>query len=372
METFHVSTKGQSIDDTEIEERMFGLGPNATDITVQIQDFRPALLDVLGSRLNVITSLEIVNGDWVTSLELHRYLCESPHLLHLKAPRIAIIAEDLYTFSKTLNNADSTVAATEATATAATITGTGQQASGVWACRQLKTLHASFYSRHSFRAGEGGAGLCRHVFGYISRVCPRLSRLEISSMESMWQDDADAYPGKMYSGCMALESGLCLLARLKELRWILLGCNDSDPKVRNVDVSWIFLADETSLARKAERRQIVSSWAVDVETDLKRSQANNSSSSGSRRTEDMESELSERLQNLGTLLDVKRMIDEMDAIDNFECWPLLRGISICRQGGLGQSRRNELRRLLQETKVHDTVSYLPRLFACFPSEWAGG
>jgi hypothetical protein len=351
LDTFQVSVTGEPIGDNEIERRLFELGPRASNITVPIQDFRPVLLDVLKSRTTVITSLEIVNGDWVPSLELHRYLCESPHLLHLKASKIAIIAEDLYTFTI---DPDNTLATGELispqlpTNTASTI---GQQPSGIWACRNLRSLEAAFISQHSFHAGEGGAGFCRRVFGYISRVCPRLNRLEISSLESLWRDDATNYPGMMYPGCMALESGFCLLARLKELKWIRLGTYDSDPEVRNVDVSWILLADETSHIRRTERQRVVSTWAIE---DAPPGSLGNSSSA-----ENAELMLSDQLQHLGTLLDVKRMIDEMDAVDGFECWPSLRGISICRQGGFGRGRSQEVKRLLDESKINVAPSVQP-------------
>ncbi|KAF9899243.1 hypothetical protein EC991_009226 [Linnemannia zychae] len=63
LETFIISIKGQPIDGGKIGEKIFGLSPYASDITVQIQDFRPALLNMLRDRPNVITSLEIVNGN---------------------------------------------------------------------------------------------------------------------------------------------------------------------------------------------------------------------------------------------------------------------------------------------------------------------
>ncbi|KAF9138881.1 hypothetical protein BGX30_008614, partial [Mortierella sp. GBA39] len=61
------------------------------NVRVKHQD----LQDLLESQSNVIMSSEIVNGDGHPSEVLTRYLCVSPHLLHLKAPRVGIIVEDM-------------------------------------------------------------------------------------------------------------------------------------------------------------------------------------------------------------------------------------------------------------------------------------
>ncbi|KAH7059956.1 hypothetical protein BKA57DRAFT_498970 [Linnemannia elongata] len=85
---------GEPIKDVEME-RVFELCPKTSDIMAQLQDFQLVLLEVLQNGPNVITSLEIVHGDGDPSDVLLRYLCVSSHFLHLKAPRVGIIVEDM-------------------------------------------------------------------------------------------------------------------------------------------------------------------------------------------------------------------------------------------------------------------------------------
>ncbi|KAF9148657.1 hypothetical protein BG015_009582, partial [Linnemannia schmuckeri] len=328
LESFHVSIKGKPIDDSEIEERIFGLCPTIGNVTVQLQDFRPVFLDVLQSRSNIITSLEIVNGDGNPSEVLHRYLCVSPHLLHLKAPTTGITVEDMG--RPFTSHVDAAAPA-------------GSVLPKIWACRNIRTLQVSFYTRHSFDSpdggrGDSGAAVCRWIFGYISRVCPQLRHLNIANIESMEFDSKLSYKGKMYPGCMALESGFCLLARLKELKWIRLGTFDADLDVKSADVSWMLLADEMNETRRVERQQVVNAWTFEQGAGSGESQPSGRGVA----------EHDTLLRHIGTLLDVKTMIDEMNAVENFECWPSLRGITICRQGGCGQDRKHEVDRLVQE------------------------
>jgi len=63
-----------------------------------------------------------------------------------------------------------------------------------WACRGLKTLSMRLGPKPTFWHG--------HVFGYLSRVCPRLEDLSLSMNHCQ---------------ALALESGLCLLTRLQSL-----------------------------------------------------------------------------------------------------------------------------------------------------------
>lgn len=336
LEMFHASVKGEPIKDAEMEERMFGLCPTTSDITVQLQDFRPVLLDVLQSRPNVITSLEIVNGDGHPSEVLLRYLCVSPHLLHLKAPRVGIIVEDMD--RPCSSHVDTTAAA-----------GSTTTVPKIWACRNIKTLQICFFTRQSFDSqdrGGSGAAVCRWVFGYISWVCTQLRDLHIANIESMEFDGKISYKGKLFPGCMALESGFCLLARLKELKWIRLGTCDVSLDIKSVDMSWMLLADETSQARRIERQRVVSTWTVEQDLGSCESQPNE----GDVKVSDP------LLREVGTLQDVKAMVDEMNAVESFECWPCLRGITICRPGGYGQDRKHEVNRVLQEAAQRSPVS----------------
>lgn len=203
---------------------------------------------------NVVTTLELhsskIGRCLMTGCKLHQYLCESPHLLHLMAPRTAFLVDhfDIHGL------VDATIAAYEA----GTETGTGTVAGAgagagaghgttvvntvipsastpvpvptnsttstppppIWKCRNLRTLHIAFRCNSQTQSTYYPHTLkllylrTRILFGYISHVLPDLLDLR---MDTSFLDSAqfNVHEAKMY---LAFEGGFCLLSRLHFLK----------------------------------------------------------------------------------------------------------------------------------------------------------
>ncbi|KAG0043340.1 hypothetical protein BGZ83_011530 [Gryganskiella cystojenkinii] len=193
---------------------------------------------------NRITSLEIVPGTWPLlsaywdSSEclrgryhlpirqhdegvrvLNLFLRDSPQLLHFKAKGIPIY------FLREIH---------------------------VWGCRRLETLwiqyrhmYAMNRSEHHgyvptrYRKGLDG----REVFGYLSRICPRLKELDV---DFAGEDEYSKCGGR--GDILNLRAGLCLLTRCQflerlRIRLYLEECSDFDPllttSLDKEDVAWM-------------------------------------------------------------------------------------------------------------------------------------
>ncbi|KAK3845783.1 MAG: hypothetical protein J3R72DRAFT_435614 [Linnemannia gamsii] len=249
---------------------------------------------------NVVTTLELHSSKIgrcpMTGCKLHQYLCDSPHLLHLKAPRTAFLVDhfDIH------HLVDATIAAHDAADTVAptvhaplslsatgsgTVTGAGAGVGTmaaststtippIWKCRNLRTLHMSFRcSRSNYPSTIPLLHLrTRILFGYISRVCPELRDLRI---DTSFMDSAnyDVHEAKMY---LAFEGGFCLLSRLHflerlsidavcrrvfyspwELTW-MLGDEEVDREEKVVERKRIMI-DRVEQQRTASERR---DWAV--------------------------------------------------------------------------------------------------------------
>ncbi|KAF9931238.1 hypothetical protein FBU30_010563 [Linnemannia zychae] len=149
---------------------MFHVSPNSTDWTFSAHDLLPVMIDRLRDTPNVVTRLEIYHQDRAKLLPdsgLHRYLCESPHLLHLKAPYAAYLLEhlDIYCRANISRRQDIYNDTLE------------QQPSKVWACRNLQTLHLGFHIQRG--SSLENKMQSRIIYGYLSAVCPKIHDLRI-------------------------------------------------------------------------------------------------------------------------------------------------------------------------------------------------
>ncbi|KAG0086976.1 hypothetical protein BGZ93_011228 [Podila epicladia] len=91
----------------------------------------------------------------------------------------------------------------------------------VWTCRRLETLHIRF---ENVRNEEETAREARHMFGYLSRVCPELRDLWIARK-------------LLYLG---FNSGLCLLTRLQKLETLTIVSHWGHfLRLREKDLEWI-------------------------------------------------------------------------------------------------------------------------------------
>ncbi|KAG0332786.1 hypothetical protein BG004_001099 [Podila humilis] len=155
-----------------------------------------------------ITHLEFVKNDTRSlpdvGLQLHEFLCAAGSLRSLVAPRLKynISLMDIYGAADVLGTP---------------VTGPGPRAkrlrwvgedqtnsrdTRLWACRNLEKLQVGFIYQEEKREPQHVQGLCsRMLFGYLARVCPELTVLDIH---------APALDLK-------LEGGFCLLATLRRL-----------------------------------------------------------------------------------------------------------------------------------------------------------
>ncbi|KAF8976694.1 hypothetical protein BGZ46_008054 [Entomortierella lignicola] len=202
-------------------------------------DLNSAMFVSMRNHTNTVTSLEILGAksfENATTNHLHEFLCNSPQLLHLKAPYvefpvhyfdlegtldwIAWNHEEHQRYNR-LNRFSRLKLPYSSISTMPTSNDvlSSSLRRKIWACRNLKTLHLSFFGRCLLKVSREGRA--RVIFGYISRVCPRLQDLAIRK--------------EMY---FSLEAGLCLLTRLQELRSLKISATwDSWDVIGNVD--WI-------------------------------------------------------------------------------------------------------------------------------------
>lgn len=276
------SKKGQPTTEEEAFEKIMMVAPRSQEWVWRVTDFTPALTHCLRQLPNVVTYLELIqpftaysNGD-----ELHQYLCASPHLLHLKALYAVAMVDRMDIHGRWTNPSLS-----------------HPKPSGIWACRNLRTLHISCYAIGA-NTLEDRKGRSRIVFGYISRVLPRLEDLTIVEYFAS-------------SPCLSLElqGGFCLLARLSQLAHLRIGDDDLKKVFKAADLRWIVPSGHINGGR-IERSYIYRTWG-----DLLAEEAKTTAKKKNVREEDMtkDVELWKSLEDLGLLLDVKKMVDEMEA-----------------------------------------------------------
>ncbi|KAG0045711.1 hypothetical protein BGZ83_009039 [Gryganskiella cystojenkinii] len=182
---------------------------------------------VATSARNTLTGLKIMgDGFQDQNLEraaerarlLHRFLCDSPQLIHLEVSALTLPTSTLWGYENKEPEA--------------------------WACRWLQTLTLSIGGQSSLYSSEkkqlsikpavgptddsvSATATSRQVFGYLSRVCPRLSELTL----------------KVDCKLFSLESGLCILTRLECLERLDIrtdfGVSDAARYIGREDFAWI-------------------------------------------------------------------------------------------------------------------------------------
>ncbi|KAF9981134.1 hypothetical protein BGZ75_007604 [Mortierella antarctica] len=146
-----------------------------------------------------LTTLEIEGRHFISDRSnnwLQVYLCQAPLLLHLRAQRVPLCTTNFVLKPRTTFQ-------TDALGVHETVhEGSLQFDKPVWACRNLRTLHLHIDASRSSPAEMDDMAEHRVLFGYLSRVCPRLE--EISLYRVRFKP--------------LIQTGLCLLWRLQRLR----------------------------------------------------------------------------------------------------------------------------------------------------------
>ncbi|KAF9547431.1 hypothetical protein EC957_008441 [Mortierella hygrophila] len=365
LSTFHVHPTAirDGVLDLELSDVMYELDLTLTGWSFWGGDLTDKILSSLRSLHNVVTTLELHNIDLSATgpnCRLHQYLCESPHLLHLRAPRTAIMVEalDVHARSHIIHKGYLEVEKDKGKVNSdrewnkfRTACNHGQ--TRVWMCRKLRTLHCSIYSR--IEPEFTSPARSRIVFGYFSRICPNLQDLQISMPIQHSVNGAIVYP-KLD---LRLEGGLCLLTRMRHLCILRLESLEREPSCRPKDLSWILSEDSQKETKESKQQRALRSATVEGWTDwLKTEETDdnhwrNDFATVQWRPKDDPVDIDEpwlkgNLKTMGLLLDVKLLLDEMDCPDDgveYRCWPALRHISLNSPGESALSPEKEFRRL---------------------------
>ncbi|KAF9128867.1 hypothetical protein BG015_004277, partial [Linnemannia schmuckeri] len=250
LKTFHFSVydRSRGSGDALVDEELFKLiCQDSREWTFATGDLTPQLMRNIQLLPNTLTTLNLVNHDttfFSPASKLHQFLCSSPQLLHLRAPRTTY-----HTSYLDLYHRIPSVVVGDRSATAQETEAARYPDPGVWACRGLRTLHIAFEAPGGRRA-KVRLEQSRVVFGYIARVCPDLTELEV-------------HMPTFREGCVfqryTLAGGFCLLAGLKNLERLRVEAvlRKNDDKLHDLD--WISSPRNSEQSRE-ERRRIVSQW----------------------------------------------------------------------------------------------------------------
>ncbi|KAF9123977.1 hypothetical protein BGW39_008553 [Mortierella sp. 14UC] len=327
LHSIHFSIFGRpAADDAEeAREKVLMICPHATEWTFRSSDLTPIVKQCLQELPNFITTLDLVKDSVNLAskgLALHQYLCASPHLLHLKAGQSVCLIERMDLYGRWMALPDNDESA--------------YRQPGIWMCRQLQTLQIEIHSLVSpFYLSSPVR--TRVLFGYISYVCPNLRELEI------WEPDNN--PG--FS--LELDGGFCLLGRLQALEHLRIGTGKNRRVLRSHEVKWIVKSGQ-SRASKLARRDIVNSWTRmlikdRVKEEERQSRVAQGIAPGFVAPEWLAPELDRVLKNLGLMIDVKLILDQMNSEEGYDSFPRLQSLSIYSDGRKRLSPEKEYHRI---------------------------
>ncbi|KAG9073182.1 hypothetical protein KI688_000969 [Linnemannia hyalina] len=267
--------------------------PEAAEWTFWTVGLTDTISKELALLTNNVTALDFLwdagsNGRW--GITLHQYLCQSPHLLHLRAPKTRFQVEHL-----DLHNRLSIPVEVDGS----------RVVPGIWRCRRLRTLQVSLeWNIHYY---ENGPTATRIVFGYLSRVCPQLEELHLSSKRR------DMYERKLL---LWLEGGICLLANLRHLKRLHVGSGYHHFTSEAWELSWMTPSGLNLDHRRARQARMVS-WEADIlqeeRDELGSTRAEEGAVGGLIGIAARDTALEEELRNLGKKADVKSMLEQIDS-----------------------------------------------------------
>jgi hypothetical protein len=159
---------------------------------------------------------------------------------------------------------------------------------------------------------------------------------------------------------LTLQSGFPLLARLKYLEKLRIGCDGGTVDCQRGDIEWMIPSGH-SPRKVEERRKAVAGWAQQLADEESMENKRAELLSSIRKVTPtlmpivdiwsrVEPELIMELQNLGRLLDVKIMLDEMGSCE-FRCWPYIQKVAFHRPIEMGLSPERELKEMFPLTTL---------------------
>ncbi|KFH67580.1 hypothetical protein MVEG_06312 [Podila verticillata NRRL 6337] len=310
--------------------------PHVTDWSFLKQDAYPSLAQQLIVARNVVTYLEIALYDnsgtdifvpraspatqtssgWVELVRqgLHGFLCAAPLLLHLKTDAVNCCVEGIDPFPEALQ----VMMFKPQQSTAPPLVTEYTTPPKLWACRNLESLTLHFIRGRRVLLDSDGR-YTRFVFGYLSRVCPKLKRLHLGLQDSR----------------LDFQSGMCLLSRLDYLEGVSFGLPGQYSRwPKSLDMSWLTQSSSTVWTKLVRARE-VAKWSQILKEENEliylRKEYLQQIRDQSRVLEELDSrivggtEFAYPLSHLGTALDVRMCLKEIES-KGAQCLPRLEWI----------------------------------------------
>lgn len=199
-------------------------GSTVRTLSLFSTDLHRTIAPLIQPIVNMVTTLEIhptarppysADVSLYFSHILHRFLCSSPLLLHLKVPLVRFHSAFLDLRGEVDSEGNYQVLPS-LPYYPPMLRWTSKQ---IWACRRLVTLQLYTFGEDKQDAEEDA----RILFGYISRICPLLRDLSIQQQHL----------------CVRMEGGLCLLSRLHYLERLSIISSGNNSGFSKHDLVWM-------------------------------------------------------------------------------------------------------------------------------------
>ncbi|KAF9352176.1 hypothetical protein BGX26_009952 [Mortierella sp. AD094] len=272
---------------------------------------------------NIITTLEIIpaieelHSDCVTHA-LHSVLCSSPSLLHVLAPTVEYFVQYFDLSETTDTGRTCPVWSCVSGCFASEPDFTKRK---IWACRGLRTLQLKFVSK--VKRDNASLANARMMFGYISKVCPNLRELAIYRLKLN----------------LELESGLCLLSRLRFLQRLTV-MTWTNMKLKKKDLKWMAKRPDGKLSKPYSRLWSTLSSSSRKEPSTSCSKDNSAGTASAVSISEVPVLMSdltvESLRDVASAANLKACRNQLEqGLGSEGCWPMLEFLGI-RHGGTKQ------------------------------------
>lgn len=321
LKRFHHSIHWEYTVDEEQGKEIIAVCPTAQEHTILAYYITPWMIQVFMEWPVFLTTLDILHSHrlyctrygWLsdsndsesiyTAKNWHYLLCACPKLQHLKTLKMPYIADHMDIHRRRPMHSSK---------------GPSPLKPGIWICRGLETLHIELHVHE--HAEERGTAYTRIVYGYLSRICPRLHDLRIT-FTAYCQFTGGSANWRLYP--YVLEGGLCLLSRLRYLERLRVDYSSVECEI--AELNWLCRSGRSE-EHRARRRQLVDGWTWGLEQeaalDTERMKSRTEEDKDILSVEGDYDDLMSSIRHLGLLQDVKEVLLEMDRRD-FECLPEL-------------------------------------------------
>jgi hypothetical protein len=320
----------------DIVPRLSEICPTTWDWALWAADVTPSFLKELSLRTSFVTTLELLWFGYAAPFcctkdlknaprLIHKYLCTSPQLVHLKTLKTVIRPEFMNLFNG-YNLIDVDLQDQSNTLPQA-----------LWMCRGLEVLHVEVHGEHCERV----------LFGYFSRVLPQLEELfvHVADICKRGEDSQFMFP----VGNLGLLSGLCLLSPLKYLRRLRLSSASHlyivTENCREMDLNWMLPSGRKDKFKR-QRRAELEGWKATRGEDEHREVIRRRTLPPPRIEKEADVEIWSQLRNLGLVLDVEEMVKEID-YGGFEPLPSLERLSFMQSPSEMEHPKMELKNIFK-------------------------